>query len=227
MKKLLFLLFGALFALAGCADESGTNGGNTETCPITSADFSYERIAQNKYKMKLIDESKRQYTGGARWALNNDNVMYDKNNIIEATITFIEPVGKKELVFYYNDKKCGDYVILKPSPSCDNMTINYLQRVSYGSIQFPGDVPVSNFYVQFQDINQLDDNLTYTIKFTDNQTLERVPDTIYDNSIVFRTLYANVEHLRQSIVDGIYADLIIDYTDGSQCVKEIFFKNMF
>lgn len=27
MKKLLFLLFGVVFALAGCADESGSNGG--------------------------------------------------------------------------------------------------------------------------------------------------------------------------------------------------------
>ena len=227
MKKLLFLLFGALFALAGCADESGTNGGNTETCPITSADFSYERVAQNKYKMKLIDESKRQYAGSARWALYNDNVMYDKNNIIEATITFLEPLNKKELVFYHNDKKCGDNIILKPSPSCDNITINYWQKVSYGSMQFPDDVPVSNFYVQFHDINQLDNNLTYTIKFTDNQTLERVPDTISNNSIVFRTKRDNIAHLRQSIVDGIYADLIIDYPNGSQCVKEVFFKNMF
>lgn len=88
MKRLLFLLFGALFALAGCADESGTNGGNTETCPITSADFSYEEIAVNKYKLTLNDETKRQYVGGARWALYDDNVAYDKTNSIEAIITF-------------------------------------------------------------------------------------------------------------------------------------------
>ena len=27
MKKLLFLIFGALFAIAGCADESSNGGG--------------------------------------------------------------------------------------------------------------------------------------------------------------------------------------------------------
>ena len=227
MKKLLFLLFGALFALAGCADESGTNGGNTETCPITSADFSYEEIAVNKYKLTLINKNKRQYFGGARWALYNDNVAYDKTNNVETTITFFEPDNKKELIFYYNNNQCGDTVILKPTPAnlnsnCDNILINYLQQVNYAN--------PSSFYVQFKDINQLDNNLKYTIKFTDNKTLEREPETVYNSSIVFRAMYSEIEHLISYFPSGnggIFADLIIDYPDGSQCIKEIFFDKMF
>lgn len=228
MKK-LFLIFGALFALAGCADESGSNGGVTETCPISSADFSYNEIAVNKYEIILNDENKRQYAGNGRWTVWNDyNVIYDRTNGDEPIFTFMSPLNKKEIAFYYNNIKCGDNVVLKPTPvnpnpDCNNIIIDYQQRVNFAE-------PESSFYVQFQDINQIDNNLKYSIKFTDNKTLEREPETIYDNSIVFRAMYSEIEHLRSYIGGSygeIFADLLIDYADGSQCIKELYFENMF
>lgn len=97
-----------------------------------------------------------------------------------------------------------------------------MQQVNYAN--------PSSFYVQFKDINQLDNNLKYSIKFTDNKTLEREPDTIFNDSIVFRAMYSEIEHLISYFPHGnggIFADFIIDYSDGTQCIKEIFFDKMF
>ena len=222
MKKLLFLLFCALFALAGCADESGTNGGNTEICPISSADFSYERVVQNQYQMKLDNESKRQYAGGVRWEAFNTGNMFGEINT-----TKLEPLLEynnyrvtypKEITFYYNNNQCGETIILKPkstNPNCDNILIDYSQRVYYGS-------PRSSFYIQFKDINQLDNTLKYTLRFSDSLNVE--PITINNDTITFYALYNQIEHLIGPMnMSGIFADFIIDYSDGSQCIKEIYF----
>ena len=100
MLKLLFLLFGVIFVVVGCSDESGSNGdGVTETCPITSADFTYERVKQNQYKIKLNDESKRQYAGSIRWqSLREPNI---KSDNLEPLLEFNKNSvsGEKDIVF--------------------------------------------------------------------------------------------------------------------------------
>ena len=105
--KRLFLIFGALFAIAGCADESGTNGVNTETCPITSADFSYERIPQDsyemQYKIKLDNESKRQYENNVKWVGGNDRVTnepFEYNELEPLLIYEHNPSQQKEATFF-------------------------------------------------------------------------------------------------------------------------------
>lgn len=151
MKKLLFLLFGALFALAGCADESGTNGGNTETCPITSADFTYERVIKcssglfnfaDVYNIKLLDDNKSQYADNILWKANNDknsyrdaeNGIYNNReyNKIEPQIPFSYPeyspnIDNKTATLFYNGYQCGEPIQLKinsTSSMCDKVIID-------------------------------------------------------------------------------------------------------
>ena len=116
MKKLLFLLFGVIFVVVGCSDESGSNGdGVTETCPITSADFTYERVKQNQYKIKLNDESKRQYAGSIRWkSLGEQNI---KSDNLEPLLEFNKNSvsSEKDIVFYYNNMPCGEKNCFKTS----------------------------------------------------------------------------------------------------------------
>ena len=115
MKKLLFLLFGALFALAGCADESGTNGGNTETCPITSADFSYERtINENSvdYKVILLNQDKIQYENRIKWVTNEDKSYNTIEPIINFSMESWETTGQS-VTLYYNNIQCGPTITLQ------------------------------------------------------------------------------------------------------------------
>ncbi len=197
-------------------------GGNSETCPITSADFSYERIAQNKYQIKLDNESKRQYAGGVRWYTFSTGNMFG-----DIDTTTLEPeleynnyrvTYPKEITFYYNNNQCGETIILKPkstNPNCDNVLIDYLQRAYFSSVR-------SSFYIQFKDVNQLDNTLKYTLQFSDSLNAELIK--INNDTITFYALYNQIEHLiGPSNMTGVFADFIIDYPDGSQCIKEIYF----
>lgn len=115
MKKLLFLLFGVIFALAGCADESGTNGGNTETCPITSADFTYERtINENSvdYKVILLNQDKIQYENRIKWVTNEDKSYNTIEPIINFSMESWETTGQS-VTLYYNNIQCGPTITLQ------------------------------------------------------------------------------------------------------------------
>lgn len=224
MKKLI-LLFGVIFALAGCADDNNSNNAVTETCPISSEDFSYERIAQNQYKMKLSDENKRQFAAGVRWkAINTGNLLGNINTTeLEPLLKFndYQVTNIKEVTFYYNDKQCGNSIVLKPKSTninCDNMSIAYFQEVFYAE-------PYSSLYVQFKDNQQLDKTLKYAIKFTEDLTIET--NDIRDTSVVFSALYSQIAPLKAPAgAECIFADFIINYPDGSQCIKEIYFNRM-
>ncbi len=214
MKKLLFLLFGVIFALAGCADESGTNGGNTETCPITSADFSYERIAQNKYKMKLIDESKRQYARGVYWeeGRNTGGFISEPYNI-EPLIEYLKGGAKKEVIFYYNNNQCGETIILKPKSTynkCDDIQIEYYQNATYGTNQ-------SVIFIVEYD-NTFDISLKTSLSF-DNGLIQEQNAPSGINAHQFVIPYNSIKELK--IGTYIYADVIIEFPNNTECVKEL------
>ncbi len=197
MKKLLFLLFGVIFVVVGCSDESGSNGdGVTETCPITSADFTYERVKQNQYKIKLNDESKRQYSVS----------------------------GEKDIVFYYNNMQCGEKIVLKPVPenlnqNCDMLLIDYFQDYLFMDAE-------SYFFIKLQNI---DNNVKYKIVLANNMELQNYKQSTYQKgSIEFNIISANITNLMQEYLgQRIFGDLIIDYPDDSQCIKEICFNRMY
>lgn len=225
MKKLLFLLFGVIFVVVGCSDESGSNGdGVTETCPITSADFTYERVKQNQYKIKLNDESKRQYAGSIRWqSLREPNI---KSDNLEPSLEFNKNSvsGEKDIVFYYNNMQCGEKIVLKPVPenlnqNCDMLLIDYFQDYLFMDAE-------SYFFIKLQNI---DNNVKYKIVLANNMELQNYKQSTYQKgSIEFNIISANITNLMQEYLgQRIFGDLIIDYPDDSQCIKEICFNRMY
>lgn len=226
MKKLLFLLFGALFALAGCADESGTNGGNTETCPITSADFSYERIPQDsyemQYKIKLDNESKRQYENNVKWVGGNDRVTnepFEYNELEPLLIYEHNPSQQKEATFYYNNNQCGDTIILKPIStykSCDSIIVDYDQ----GNATFNENTQEVHFYVKYK--GGVDLSLNSELKFNNGFAKSR-SGTITTSGHQFLVPYSQIQNTIDKNNPKIYADIIIKYPNNEECVKEVEF----
>ncbi len=215
MKK-LFLLFSLLFALAGCADESGTNGGNTETCPITSADFSYERIAQNKYQIKLDNESKRQYARGVYWKEGRNTGGFVSNSYeLEPLIEYPKGGDKKEVIFYYNNNQCGETIILKPKSTyskCDDITLDYYQYDATYNSAYQTVI----FLVKFK--SPVDLSLDTELRFDNGviQIRNAPSDELYHQ---FTIPYNSIKDI--IIGSEIYNDVIIKYPDNTECVKEL------
>ena len=108
MKKLLFLLFGAIFALAGCADDSEQD--YSTKCPISSADFTFQRPnpPYKTVKLILLYEDKRQYSRGVKW-IDESGREYNK---IEPEIFYnINDTQYEGASLYYNGVKCGPELI--------------------------------------------------------------------------------------------------------------------
>ena len=220
MKKLLFLLFGALFALAGCADESGTNGGNTETCPISSADFSYERVAQNQYQMKLDNESKRYYASGVYWKEGLSGFISSPYDI-EPLIEWDNGGYPKEATFYYNNNQCGETIIFKPKSTyskCDDIIIDYDQgdfpSLSIGTLPLTVQYPNNFDYTNTNSKIILDNGIEADVNIT----------TASDGYYVqgnFSLKYSDIENLLLSYHRYLYLDLVITFPDNTECVKEL------
>ena len=69
-------------------------------------------------------------------------------------------------------------------------------------------------YINIDDFNNIED---LTIETND----------IRDTSVVFSALYSQIAPLKAPAgAEGIFADFIINYPDGSQCIKEIYFNRM-
>lgn len=219
MKK-LFLIFGALFAFAGCADESGSNNIVSNACPISSADFNYERIAQNQYQITLNDENKRQYAGSVIWKANNNSNLggATETNEIEPLIIWENGGDLKEATFYYNNIQCGSTLTLKPQSTygmCDNITINYDQGDIYISGTTNPQLKVSypfNFdYTNTQSKIVFDSGIEYSGNL--------VASSGYVNGY-FTTQYNVIEGALQNYTD-LYLDLVITYPDNTECIKEL------
>ncbi len=219
MKK-LFLIFGVIFALAGCADESGTNGGNTETCPISSADFSYERVAQNQYQMKLDNESKRQYASGVYWKEYLSGFI-SRPHSIEPLIEWDNGGYPKEATFYYNNNQCGETIIFKPKSTyskCDDIIIKYYQgdfpSLSIGTLPLTVQYPNNFDYTNTNSKIILDNGIEADVNIT----------TASDGYYVqgnFSLKYSDIENLLLSNHRYLYLDLVITFPDNTECVKEL------
>ncbi len=227
MKK-IFLVFGVIFSLIGCADSDDTV--TPEKCPITADNFTFKQLGVNKYQIILKDESKRQYVANSSWAVSYyDSVFYKYHrpsieNFAEPIIEYLTQLDTKKLRFEYRSNGCGDMILkptpLKPNKYCDNISIDYRQRVYYND--------TTGFRVIFNDRNQLDKKLKYALIFKDNKTIDNytfdaLPNSVAYDSMLFHTPYDEIEYLKEPDTT-IFSDIIIDYPDGSQCRKELFFK---
>lgn len=220
MKK-LFLIFGALFAFAGCADDSGSNGINTETCPITSADFTYERIKQNQYQIKLDNESKRQYENNIKWIggedLFGDPNEYDKK--IEPLIIWENGGYPKDATFYYNNNQCGETITLKPKSTyskCDDIAIDYIQDYANYNATYRTVI----FRVHFKSSVSI--SLDTELRF-DNGVIQKRNATSSEYSHQFIIQYDSIKDVikKYNGENVIYTDVIIKYSDNTECVKEL------
>ncbi len=214
MKKLLFLLFGVIFALAGCADESGSNGGSSETCPITSADFTYERIKQNQYQIKLNNESKRQYARGVYWKEGrNSGGFISRPHDIEPLIEWPQGGRLKEATFYYNNNQYGNNIVFKPKSTyskCDDIQREYYQNATYGNNQ------TVIFIVEYD--NTFDVSLKTSLSFDNGLIQEQnAPNGTFNHQFIIP--YNSIKELK--IGTDIYADVVIEFPDNTECVKEL------
>lgn len=221
MKK-IFLLFGALFLIAGCADEGGSNSGVTETCPISSADFSYERVAQNQYQIKLDNESKRQYAGGVYWEEGlNSGGFISRPHDIEPLIEWPQGDYLKEAIFYYNNNQCGETIVFKPKSTyskCDDIIIDYDQgdfpSLSIGTLPLTVQYPNNFDYANTNSKIILDNGIKTDVNIT----------TASDGYYVqgnFSLKYSDIENLLLSNHRYLYLDLVITFPDNTECVKEL------
>lgn len=111
MKK-IFLLFGALFLIAGCADDSGSNGSNNiPKCALTSADFKFEKYKPDPgydYKYDTIGPDKIM-----------DYLNYSYKWVTSYGVEYNEPMPHYQFTqeiydtnptttLYFNGDKCGE-----------------------------------------------------------------------------------------------------------------------
>ena len=84
----------------------------------------------------------------------------------------------------------------------------------------------SYFFIKLQNI---DNNVKYKIVLANNMELQNYKQSTYQKgSIEFNIISANITNLMQEYLDQrIFGDLIIDYPDDSQCIKEICFNRMY
>lgn len=226
MKKLLFLIFGVIFALAGCADESGTNGGSSETCPISSADFSYEKISKDsyeiQYQIKLNNTSKREYENNVKWIGGYDRVRkkpFEYSELEPLLIYAHNPSPQKEATFYYNNNQCGDTIILKPISTyknCDSIIVDYYQDNAY----IKENTQEVHFHVKYK--GGVDLSLNSELKFN-NGFAESRSGTITTSGHQFLVPYSKIQNTIDKNNPKIYADVIIKYPNNEECVKEVEF----
>lgn len=230
MKKLLFssLLLLAFVVIAGCADESGSNGGggNSETCPITSADFTYEKIPQDSYKIKyqmsLNNDNKNQYQNTAKWIGGYNRVLQKPVEYTKLEPTLIwekSPSPQREATFYYNNKQCGDTIILKPISTyrnCDNITVGYYQ----GNASYNDSNKKVHFLVLYN--GDVDLSLISELKFNNGYSELRSEITT-ERGHQFSVPYSKIENTVDRTSYDIYADLIIKYPNNEYCTKEVSF----
>lgn len=137
MKKLLFLLFGVIFTLAGCADSStGNNGDTTVKCStISTDDFKYYNNS-NKYYTVLMDAEK---------SICRENINWKQGE--ETHYGYMLPV------YYANAVDTDIYATLYYNGNQVGNALNFTsQENSYTSSNIPNNCPISTDDYSFSKI---------------------------------------------------------------------------
>ena len=244
----------ALIGCDSSSSGSNDGGGSSYTgagCPISATDFTWERIKTEKvnepgkailkyqYKLNIKDNSKMEYinSGLVRWdAYNTDIEMgYTETNpqIFNdglPTITW-NAYNKyygisldKKVVFYYNNKQCGDALMLSPNSTlCDIpiISIEFMNTIN-GWKDIPNiKITMDNVYSNdIKDIYLEFDNGFRILKYN-----EKIDDTgtkiYYLNKELNQDTYDRYFN-KSFYIFPVYADLVVELKNGSQCIKEIF-----